>query len=574
MKAFIISAAMASLLAGFDVKSAVEDAVSNGRPTVQLPAGRHIVTDTVNIRGAKNLTVDGQGSTIVFSLTDLNKQGFKIDNSENIRLKNFSIDYDPLPFTQGTISAMSDDGKAIEFRIHDGYPDYAGLFIVKRAYIFDAKTRRWKTGVADLYPREAKALSPRTGRIVLGAAEPNVAVGDLIAFTTRAGAAVNAYWVNGLRVEDVTIYTAGSIAVIVRFPSGEDNYFRFKVLRGARPAGAYEDRLMSTGADAFNYAYSRRGPVIENCEFEFMGDDSVNLHGVTFPVFKKDDARSFIGLFRRDLIGLTNIIRAGDRLRMLRSGNFDILDEAHIVSIAEAPREREFTREEVKVLWPTMPDTKYAFMRICADKDIAMDDAAFFDVPAVAAENFIIRNCQFRDHRGRGLRIMASKGGIENNVIERISQSAIALGPEYEHWREAGWPDNVVIRGNTLRDNGWGRFVLMSDYFSPGAISLGYRPEKEGHFPAAIRNITIESNLIDGSSVSAIHINAACDVLIRGNRIKRSNNEDCRASGSRFGLKAEYAVEVQNSVNVRAEGNLFKEPGGFCAGEIRGAGVK
>ena len=409
---------------------------------------------------------------------------------------------------------------------------------------------------------------------MLGTAEPNVTVGDLIAFTTRAGAAINAYWANGLRIEDVTIYTAPSIAVIVRFPAGEDNYFRFNVLRGTRPAGASEDRLLSTGADAFNYAYSRRGPVLENCEFEFMGDDSVNLHGVTFPVFQKDDARSFIALFRRDLIGLTNIIRAGDRLRMLRRENFDILDEAHIVSIAHAPQVREFTREEVKVFWPSMPDSKYAFMRITADKDIAMDDAAFFDVPAVAAENFIIRNCRFRDHRGRGLRIMASKGIIENNIIERISQSAIALGPEYEYWREAGWPDNVVIRGNTLRDNGWGRFALMSDYFSPGAISLGYRPEKAGLFPSAIRSITIESNLIDGSTASAIHINAARDVIIRGNRIKRSNNGDCRTTGSKYGLTAVYAVEVQNSVDVRVEGNQFKDPGAFCAGEIRGAGVK
>ena len=119
MRTFIFVALTASMLAGFDVKNAIEDAVSNGMLAITLPAGRHIVTDTVNIRGAKNITVDGQGSTIVFSLADLNKQGFKIDNSENIRLKNFSIDYDPLPFTQGTITAMSDDGKSIDFRIHD-----------------------------------------------------------------------------------------------------------------------------------------------------------------------------------------------------------------------------------------------------------------------------------------------------------------------------------------------------------------------------------------------------------------------------------------------------------------------
>ena len=57
-----------------------------------------------------------------------------------------TIDYDPLPMTQGTITAVAADGGSLTFTIHAGYdpPDYDGKG-VGHIWIVDGATRQVKT---------------------------------------------------------------------------------------------------------------------------------------------------------------------------------------------------------------------------------------------------------------------------------------------------------------------------------------------------------------------------------------------------------------------------------------------
>ena len=92
-----------------------------------------------------------------------------------------------------------------------------------------------------------------------------------------------------IRIEDVTLFAAPGLGVESRYMDG-DNYYRYKIARGPRPAGATQDRLLSTSADGFNYAFARKGPTLDHCDFSYEGDDSVNLHGPALPITRIDGA--------------------------------------------------------------------------------------------------------------------------------------------------------------------------------------------------------------------------------------------------------------------------------------------
>ena len=100
--------------------------------------------------------------------------------------------------------------------------------------------------------------------------------------------------------QDVTFLAAPGCAYLGRYMRG-DNYYRYTIKPGPPPPGATQPRLISTCADGLNIAFATKGPTIEGCHFSFMGDDSVNLHGVTFAVLEQqtDIGGAFVGRARR-----------------------------------------------------------------------------------------------------------------------------------------------------------------------------------------------------------------------------------------------------------------------------------
>ena len=107
--------------------------------------------------------------------------------------------------------------------------------------------------------------------------------------TLRTGSAIRMNDCENVRIEDVTFLAAPGCAYLGRYMRG-DNYYRYTIKPGPPPAGATEPRLLSTCADGLNIAFATKGPTIEGCRFSFMGDDSVNLHGVTFAGAGTEDA--------------------------------------------------------------------------------------------------------------------------------------------------------------------------------------------------------------------------------------------------------------------------------------------
>jgi len=543
--------------AGGSLAEDIAAALARGETRITIPPGEHRLAEPIRLNGLRDVTIDGRGATLVF--TEMKNGGILVTDCEGLTLSGFTVDFDPLPFTQGTVESIDAEKREVTFQLHDGYPDLAAHFLTGRAHVFSPDTLSWKPNAADIYATEARALTPRRGVLRFspnkGEEFASFAVGDHVVLDHRHSRGLRAERCRDLRIEGVTFWSAPSIAVIARFMDGK-NVFSYSIRRGPTPAGATMPRLLSVSADGLNYAYARTGPVIEHCDFSFMGDDSVNLHGIAFFVAKSEG--NTVWLLRPYAEeAFATVIAPGDEVLGLAAGNFDVTGRARVSSFStETNPPGDFSALAART-WKSVAvkGGRLTVYRLELDAPLALDAGDFLEIPAIAAPGYVIRDNRFAHHRARGLRLMSSDGLVENNVFEDIKQSAITLGAEFAFHREAGWVRDVVVRGNTLRRVAHDPALRRPTAYMPGAISVFHRGESPDLPRAAAKHerLRIEDNVIEDTAGPAIHVYQADDLVIARNRIARSNLVPAPRAGERHGLTTDGPVRVEHSSNVRVE---------------------
>jgi len=503
---------------GSPVFGAVQDdilqAVKDGKTEFRLPKGIVKIDRTLELRGLRNFTLDGTGTTLV--CTDWHRFALAFNDCANVTLRGLTIDYDPLPFTQGTVTARADDGSWLEIAIHDGFPDLSDDLLHGQVRAFLPDALRWRPDAPDLYSKKAVAIDARHARLELhrNAGVENVRVGDRIALNFTGAGGIKFAQCENVTVEGVNVLAAPGIALICRYMKGE-NRFSFDIHPGPKPAGATQSRLMSSCADGFNYACARRGPVLENSHFSFMGDDSVNLHGATFIVAAQPSDREIIAGWQWTKESLPWLLQPGDTVRRLKAGNFAIAGEAALEAFEPIEKPDPAWKALITAKgWPKATDIRGIF-RFKLREPLHVEPGDAIDIPECNSPGFRIANNEFRDHRARGVRVMSSHGVIENNLFERLKMCAITLGPEYGYWREAGWLDDVIVRNNRIVD------CMLSPSQEPeaaGVISVighidAYAPFKAGEH--ANRRITLENNSQRGCGGMPLQIEYVSDLLVK-----------------------------------------------------------
>ena len=125
------------------------------------------------------------------------------------------------------------------------------------------------------------------------------------------------------------------------------------------------------------------------------------------------------------------------------------------------------------------------------------------------------------------------------------------MGAEYGYWREAGWVENVLIRGNTIRDVGHTMNYDIGSYTS-GAISVFCRKDDYSGSFRGNRNITICDNVIDGCPGAGIFLYCAEQVLLRNNRLSDTATSPI-TPGSRYGFREMRPLWIVNSAGVTSD---------------------
>lgn len=482
--------------------------------TIKLEDNSICHLKTLEISGKKNLVLDGRKSTIIFNP---NNSAIHVGRkSENISISNINIDYDPLPFTQGIITKISDG--YFSFSIMDRYPPVGKNN--NRVLIYDRNTKDLKRNGSTLYFRSFEIdKDGKSGKIPFsGNYQANLHVGDYIAFRPRGRPAI---YLDGLsrniRLNNISIFSSPGMGVMGRFLDG-NNHINVRIIPGPPPLGSDRPRLLSTNSDAVNFAYSRKGPTIKNSYISRQGDDGINLHGLILAVRSIVTSTDAIILrsFGNDN-SIESILRPGDLVRFLAKDDFRILGRAKIREFRKIGSRRLGRADNIADIFPrafidgAKSGTFYAisfFGNIPAN-------TGYLDAMSAACGGFQIKNNRISSNRGHGIVVGASDGLISGNIITNTTHNSIIVGPNFDPWREGSWPSHVSIVGNNIINpcmDGAGnrRINELSSIFVGSDI-------KYNHYENNIDNISIYRNKIESCNGRWIESNNTKKISEFGN---------------------------------------------------------
>ena len=494
----------------FDPHAYLDQALQGGAKQVVVPPGRYRVkpqrAQHLALKGLRDVTIVADRVEMICTETS---RALTLSGCTNVTVRGLTIDYDPLPFTQGRIVRLSEDKKVHEIELFDGYPA-ADKVDGSKYEIFRPDTRTLR---CPDYSYTVEKVGAKRLRVVKGrsSAQDLEQVGDIVVIgTTDAPGGRNAHAVvvegcQNVRLERLTLYASNCFGFL-EYDCDGTTYERCVLDR--RPAASdpvvrADPRIRSTNADAFHSKYAVKGPRLLGCVAQYQGDDCLNICGDYHLV------TACQGRVLRVLAKHRMNIEAGDPVEVV-SYDGRRLPDATAVSVERAGR---ITDEERAFLAKQRMDEGLR-SRACTDAyTVTLDRDAELPTGSVIASQrhvgngFLVKGCRFGFNRSRGILIKGSAGEVAGNILSGSRMAAVLVTPEY-WWLEAGCSSDVVIRDNVIA--GCGRTAVeVSAHDAKGRVA-----------PAGVhRRIAIVRNRIEGSPLPGIVVTSTDGLTVRGNRI-------------------------------------------------------
>jgi hypothetical protein len=428
--------------------------------------------------GLNNVEIDGQGSKFIFH-GGINP--FVLDRSQNITLKNFSIDWKRPFHNEARILSVTDDGLDIEIPEQFPYKVDKGLLFflgeqdtgcgirdrdpcpVGGLLEFDTAKHETAYMVRDYYHSPyipATSIGPRRVHIV----EPGfkATVGNTLVFgtTNRNYPAIMVSGSSGVRLANVTIHHCGGMGIIAqRSRDIELDHVQVTPSNG---------RMVSLTADATHFVNCTGRIAMTNCLFENQLDDATNIHGLYAQVSKRISSQEIeVKLVHPQQRGVDFIVPGG-QLEFVHGDSLVTFGEARVESVARI--NGQYTRVKLAALLP---------------EELHEGDAVASVAPG---PDVLIKNCVIRGNRARGL-LLGSRGKIvvEDNVFHTPG-AAILMEGDARYWFEQAGVRDLMIRRNRFEDCNfgvWGKAVIE--------VGAGIEPSKRAA-NRYNRNIRIEDN--------------------------------------------------------------------------------
>lgn len=556
--------AFAAALAEAGRRNAAERAAGGGervRAVVELPPGRHRITRPLSIRDVAGIGVDGGGCTLVqtgrASVLD-------IERAEDVLFENIAIDYDPLPFTQGTVTAIDPGGTVIDVAVDAGYPCDAGFatgLAHGRLDVIDRETEAFAVGGRyAMQPVAAAAVADGRLRLTLassaldcGPGQRPLAVGDAVVAAAFGPVAVSVRESGGVSFSRCDLYAAPMFGMMFSGGAGGTVLDRVRVVPGPPPPGADRPRLCSTNADGTHFNCVERGPTITGCEYRRTGDDPVNIHGFAWYVVGRVGPRRF-ALQARGNLGLG----VGDTV--------DVLDAAWAgkgeATVVEMQRQNaEEFAAAIEKAWTRKapPADRHAVEAVTFDRDLDLVPGDVVASRTRCGAGSVIRGSSF--HGGGRVMVKAPDALIEGNTFTRSHAAALHVGADIGFWSETNFARDVTIRGNSFSHCGTSANHLFPDADAFATVFVGgtHPLDATRLFPAREnRDLVIEANAIEDSYGAALEITLASGVAVRGNTIGRTFlRGSAFAAGRNVGLVPDAAVIIAEASHVMLSGNTI-----------------
>lgn len=503
-----------------------------------IPPGVYRLCDTnereVVLQGMRRTKIIAHGVTIVFKTG----QSLLLDECEDVTLEGLSVDYDPVPFTQGTITEIDPAEKSLTVVLDDGYPDVESLPKSEHVCysVFDPVRLKERPLPLD-YFRTVSAAGERTykcsqaisGFLFDAIGRPESAqAGDKIALCKRSGIAITIKGCARVGLKGVTVFTSPGYAFWEVDGEGGNHYKKCRIVK--KPA---TNRLITTVADGFHSYHVRKGPVIEDCEFADTVDDTIAIHGFFSMVLESPSARIvyLVSPFGQDFF-------PGGELSFHEMPHGRVLGKAvvkSVVPIAPSTLSRPVADVRQSFLEQNfsmrdLPVTQA--LKVELDRDVVLPAGKFVlaSSGAQCGSGAIIRNNTLRGGHVRGGIFKADDVLVEGNRFEDIGANAVLVSPELG-FLEGPFPKGATIRGNTITHCGWK--VLSPRHATPGiggAIQTGtwlarrcFPPQLDPY--PLIRDVSISRNVIRDSGSFGIVLGNVLSGKISDNIIEQPFNK-------------------------------------------------
>ena len=497
----------------FDLQGFINQQLQAGKSRIVVPPGRYRVAprnhEHLALRNLTDVQIIANGVEMICTETT---RALTVSHCTNVTVRGLVIDYDPLPYTQGRITAISEDKQVYDIELFDGYPAAETVRNFKYE-IFRPDTRTLRC--EDRAVRKLEVVDSRHLRLTSPGRHDHdpEQVGDLIVIGSEYaphGSAAHAVECDndvGVRLENMDLFASNCFGFI------EDNcdgtvYSRCRIDRrapGDDPVKRASPRLRSLDADAFHSSDAIKGPSYLRCGARFMGDDCINIHGSYHIIMESQG-----GGLRVLAKGNMNI-RPGDPVELVLY-NGERLPDAQAVSVEPAGRIREderafLARQSMDAGLKSGRGLSRAFT-VTLDREVNIPRGGVICAANRIGSGFVVQDCDFGFNRSRGILIKASHGEISGNRMEGCWMSAILVSPEC-WWLEAGSSSDLTITGNRIM-NCRGIPIRIESIGGDGDIA-----------PAgAHRNMTITDNTVTGCAMPGILVTSTAGLRIERNQFK------------------------------------------------------
>ena len=477
------------------IQNAIAAAINLDSPAkIVFASGEYKLSDKLDIFDAPaGLILKGTAGTR-FTMTNRDEGVVLTLRSKNVSFENFTIDYDPLPFTQGTISSTG-SGYSV-MTIDSGYPEiddgwlWTGATGVTAALLIDpANPGRNKLGSGDIYQiSNVQKITASQFRLygLTGAA-----VGDRAVYWRRKADALNLGDCpeGHILYKNINLYTGPGMVSV----GGNTEKIFYRGCNFAIKPGT--NRMHGPTGDGAHIQACKNGPEIIDCLFEGINDDAVNLYGVSYSIQAKYADNHFAVYTSGRMLTL------GDKMVLFRPSSGTILGHAIVTTMAGHIDVNGYSCVDITID-PAIPGV------ITGD-----GNDVFYDETWMSG-NFLIADSTFRNFRGT-VRIKTHDGMITNSTFEGLSSTGLLLQNENSTWVEGLQPENITIQDNTFIDCGVsGSFLSEDDFAVVKIVGNGQGVLSSDKLP---RNISIVGNSFTNWQRHAIYAGSAANLDIHDN---------------------------------------------------------
>ncbi len=500
-----------------DLQALIDQQIKTGTNRVIIPPGRYRVTPKngshLHFQALTNLEIIANGVEMI--CTEV-RPAMVFDHCRDLHLCGLTVDYDPLPMTEGRIVALAPDKSWVEFQIIDGYPEDN---LVERIEIYDPITKELRRdsyygwGPFESIGRGRYRISKNAGYKYNPAVDTEQA-GDILV-TNHAhpknvseGHAVELSECIGVKLEAVTLYASPCFGFLENRCEG-NSYLHCVIdrrLPANDPVRRGFPRMRSLNADAFHSIDATKGPEIIGCVAKFMGDDAVNIHGRYALITA--GTNSILRVAAPD--GMS--IETGDPVEFLPFAG-ERPPDAVVQRIEPDSPITDAEKAFVKKLGITQhsKDNLLAgnvkFYQITLNRPVVLPMGSLIAAANRLGSGFVVKGCDFGYNRSRGILIKASRGTVADNIITHSWMAAILVSPEF-WWFEAGSASDVFISGNKITGCRQPAIQIVASGGNGKPLASG-----------AHRNLTVSSNVITESVWPNILVTSTSGLVIRDNQL-------------------------------------------------------